>query len=224
MHLATHFLVSWAVAGAIPLGRRDRALATLAGVAPDIDAAVLLADLARPVRDDPHYWYQAYHHVLAHNLAAAVMAAVLCFLLARRRWMTAGLAFLLFHVHLLCDLLGSGGPGGGIWTIRYLYPIERAFEIGWSGQWALNAWPNVLITGIAIGAAMVLAARRGHTPVEMISPRTDRAVVATVRKRWPGMGAPRAGAVYAPAFLWYNNVFRLLPGITGRDGHWHDAR
>jgi hypothetical protein len=185
VHLATHFLVSWAVAGAAPLGRRDRALATLAGIVPDTDAAGLLVDLVRPVLGAPHHWYLAWHHVLAHNLTTAVVAAVLCFLLARRRWLTALLAFLLFHVHLLCDLLGSGGPDGSIWTIRYLYPFVRAFEIGWDGQWALNAWPNVVITAVAIAATGYQTVQRGYSPVEIISKRADQVVVESMRKRWP---------------------------------------
>ncbi|MCU0607786.1 MAG: metal-dependent hydrolase, partial [Candidatus Edwardsbacteria bacterium] len=177
------FLVSWAVAGAAPLERRDRALATLAGIVPDLDAAGLLADLVRPVPDDPHYWYQTYHHVLAHNLAAALMTGILCFLLARRRWTVAGLAFLLFHVHLLCDLLGSGGPDGGIWPVHYLYPFVKDLPVSWSGQWALNAWPNVAITAVAIALTLYLGTTRGYTPIEVISPSADREIVKAIR-RW----------------------------------------
>lgn len=183
MHLATHFLVSWAAAGAAPLGRRDRALATLAGIVPDVDAAGLLVDLVRPAAGDPHHWYLAWHHVLAHNLTTAIAAGVIVVLLARRRWSTAGLAFLLFHVHLLGDLLGSGGPAGGVWTIRYLYPLVRSLEIGWDGQWALNAWPNVAITAAAIAMTVYLGATRGYTPIEMVSQRTDRTIVAVIKRR-----------------------------------------
>ena len=89
MHLATHFFVSWVGANAVPLERRDRALATLTGIIPDVDAVGILVDIVRPVKDDPYHWYAAYHHVLAHNLTTAIAVSVVCVFVSVKRWKTA---------------------------------------------------------------------------------------------------------------------------------------
>jgi hypothetical protein len=181
MHLATHLLISWLGANAGGLERRDRALATLAGVLPDADAIGIVRDVIAPVKDMPYYWYGRYHHVLCHNIFAGIAATVICYLLARQKWKTAAIALILFHIHLLADLLGSGGTPGNIWPVYYLYPIYPTLEIYWKGQWALNAWPNVAITAVALALTLYLGAKRGHTPVEMLSTKADHELVGTIR-------------------------------------------
>ena len=65
MNPATHLLVGWAVANTTALERRDRAIVTLAGIAPDIDGLGILVDFAR---DDGRLdWWWALHHHLAHT-------------------------------------------------------------------------------------------------------------------------------------------------------------
>ena len=84
------------------------------------------------------------------------------------------------HIYALGDLVGSRGPDGHDWPIPYLVPFADV-ELRWSGQWALNAWPNLLATGLAMLAIAWLGARRGRTPMEIISPRLDAVVVARLR-------------------------------------------
>jgi len=93
----------------------------------------------------PTEWFSRYHHQL-HSLAFAMVVATVCFVFAKRRWITGALALLSFHLHLLEDVLGSRGPDGYQWPIPYLAPFSTAGQILWSGQWGLNAWPNFLIT------------------------------------------------------------------------------
>ncbi|HZV01819.1 MAG TPA: hypothetical protein VFF73_34220, partial [Planctomycetota bacterium] len=57
------------------------------------------------------------------------------------------------------------------------------------GQWELNAWPNMVITAVLLLLALVLAWRRGFSPLEMLSSRADGLLVETLRKRF---GAPRS--------------------------------
>jgi len=178
----THLLVGWTVAQSAKLSRRERALVTLAGVTPDLDGMGILLDFAAG-RHPAAGAYATYHHVLAHNLAAGVLMALLAFALARRRWVCAALGFVSFHLHLLGDLVGSAGPGGSIWTLAYLHPFsDRAFA--WQGQWELNAWPNLLVTLVLLAVALWVAIRRGRTPLELVSPRADAAVVAALRARF----------------------------------------
>jgi len=97
--------------------------------------------------------------------------------LAKQRLLVGALSFVAFHLHLLCDLAGSG-PG---WPIWYLYPLSLN-ETMWSGQWNLASWQNSLI-GLAAtlaagsnGGRAVLAEgrrqgrRRVASPVSALTP------------------------------------------------------
>jgi hypothetical protein len=56
----------------------------------------------------------------------------------------------LMPVMAIGDLVGSRGPAGYQWPIPYLLPFSNSWHWTWKGQWALNAWPNILITIIAV--------------------------------------------------------------------------
>ena len=113
-----------------------------------------------------------------------LVIAMLAFVLAEQKWKTAALCFLGFHLHLFEDLLGSRGPDGDQWPIPYLLPLSSAANLTWHGQWALNAWPNFVITMALLGMTFYLAWQCGYSPMEMVSERADRALVAALRKRF----------------------------------------
>ena len=122
-------------------------MVTVAGVAPDLDGLGMLADLAQ--RDDLHRMWSRYHHVLAHNLMFGLLMCALVFLIAPgKRLVTALVAFAVFHLHLLADLVGSRAPDE-IWKIPYLWPFSN-HEFYWAGQWPLNSWQNFVITSALI--------------------------------------------------------------------------
>lgn len=178
----THFLAGWALAHTTELNARDRMLVTVAGVIPDMDGLGLLVDLATRGATD---WWGKYHHELGHNLGFCLLVTVAFAVAAQRRGAVALLVLLSFHLHLLCDLAGARGPDGDQWPIPYLMPFSSTPRLIWSGQWALNAWPNLLITAGLIALALRWAWQRGYTPLEMISARADAAVVAALRRRFP---------------------------------------
>lgn len=179
----THFLVGWTVANAAALPRRDRALVAVAGIIPDLDGAGLIAEVLTRNTAHPLNWWSDYHHVLGHNLGFALVIVVAVFAFGQRRWLTSALAALSFHLHLLCDIVGARGPDGHQWPIPYLSPFSKAWDLTWSGQWALNAWPNFVLTTATLLLALYWAWRRGYSPLEMISLRADRAVVQALRRR-----------------------------------------
>jgi hypothetical protein len=139
-------------------------------------------------------WYSSYHHLLCHNLTFGLVLALGAWVIGPRRWLNASLALLSFHLHLGSDLLGSRGPDGYQWPIHYLYPFSNSCAMAWNGQWALNAWPNYVVTLLALLAVFALAWHRGYSPLSMVSARADQAFVRTIRRRWP----PRAETTAAP--------------------------
>jgi membrane-bound metal-dependent hydrolase YbcI (DUF457 family) len=183
MSPATHFLVGWMVANSAELNRRERAAVAAAGVIPDLDGLGIVAEVLTRGTSHPLPWFSQYHHTL-HNLSFALLVSALSFWLAQRRWKTAALAFLSFHLHLLGDLVGARGPDGYQWPIPYLLPFSRAWEWTWEGQWALNAWPNFVLTIALLLATFYLAWKRGFSILEMLSTRADQALVRTLRARF----------------------------------------
>lgn len=185
MSPVTHFLTGWALANTVPsLTPRDRAIITLAGVVPDIDGLGIVPELLTRNSSHPLAWFSLYHHQL-HNLAFAVVVTSIALILAKQRWIVAVMSFASFHLHLFEDIIGARGPEGYQWPIPYLRPFSDSANITWSGQWALNAWPNFAITIALLFLAFYLAWSRGYSPLEMISGRADRAFVETLRRRFP---------------------------------------
>lgn len=187
MNPITHALVGWCLAEAVPrIGGRERTAIVLAGIAPDLDGFGLPVELATRETDRPLLWWSEYHHVLGHNLLFAVVVAVIAGAVSRSRKLTVGImAFLAVHLHLLGDLAGSRGPDGYEWPIPYFYPFSDQPQLVWSGQWALNAWPNFAITILLLVATFVLAWSRGYSPVSLFSRRADSAFVGSLRARFP---------------------------------------
>ncbi len=184
MSPVTHFLTGWVLANSTSLSRRDRALVTWASVAPDIDGLGIVADVLTRHSQHPTEWFSSFHHSL-HTLLFALVVAAGAALIANQRWKTAGLALLSFHLHLFEDLLGSRGPEGYQWPVPYLMPFSHAGDLTWSGQWALNAWPNFAVTIGLLLVTVYLARLRGFFPLEMVSTKADAAFVGAIRKRFP---------------------------------------
>src|SRR6266566_113479 len=110
----------------------------------------------------------------------AVVAAVL----AKQRVKTTFLVLLSFHLHLLADLVGARGPDGEQWPIPYLLPLMKEVQLTWSSQWALNAWPNFVVTADLIAIAFILARGRGFSPLEIFSSKADAIFVRALRTRF----------------------------------------
>jgi len=178
--------MGWAVANSVPsLNRRERAIVTWASVVPDVDGLGIITERLTQNSQHPLNWWSEYHHVLGHNIGFGIVVAVLAAIFARQRIKVALLALFSFHLHLLADLVGARGPDGDQWPIPYLLPFSNKWQLTWSGQWALNAWPNFLITAVLIGAAILWARRRGFSPLEMFSRKADAALVGALRNRFP---------------------------------------
>jgi hypothetical protein len=190
----THLLASWIVAAKTTDNLRDRRLVTLAGVVPDLDGLSIVPDIARGALHNGHYYYyQLYHHFVTHGLPAAVVCSVLLALPARRRWRVLGLAFLTFHLHLLCDFVGSRGPDAGdIWPIPYFAPLSQHPMWFWKHQWPLDGWQNKIIFLALFVWALWLAVRMGDSFVGVFNRRCDRIFVGVLQKWHARLKATKA--------------------------------
>jgi hypothetical protein len=179
-----HLLASWVVAAKTTTNARDCRLVTLAGMVPDADGLGLVVDLVNGVLNRPvKFAYLEYHHFLLHGVVGALAISALAAGLARDRWRVALLSFAVFHLHLLGDLLGSRGPSPqDIWPVFYFGPFSRHLAWTWQGQWALDAWPNRLISVALLGWSLQIAVEQGHSVVGVFHRRADAAVVAVLRK------------------------------------------
>lgn len=162
----------------------------LAAVIPDLDGIGIVVDgVTKLTSDEPTELFVTYHHDL-HTLAFALVCSGLALLALgkgptlARRLLIGALVALSFHLHLLCDIAGSRGPDGHQWPIPYLKPFDAEFGIMWSGQWVLNAWPNLVLTVVLLVGTLVLAVRRGYSPLGIVSAKADQAVVRTLRTRF----------------------------------------
>ena len=180
----THFLAGWTIANSADLNPKERAAVTVAGIIPDIDAAGIIVEKLTLGSDQPLLWWTKYHHILSHNVGFGLFISAVVFVIAKKKWTATGLAVLSFHLHLLGDVIGARGPEGCQWPIPYLLPFSNAWEITWQGQWAINAWPNFVITGILLVVTFYLAWKRGFSFLEMVSTSADKAFVNALRNRF----------------------------------------
>lgn len=190
----THFLASWSLADALRLRARDRALATWCGVLPDADGLGVLVDgVNRLLGRAGSEFYGEYHHAVLHGVFAAVAIPLILSFFAAKRLRMFAVGVLAAHFHFLCDVVGSRGPSPeDLWPLPYLAPLSQRLTIQWSGQWPLDAWPNLVFTLLLIAYAFFRAIGAGYSPVGVFGARADRVFVETVRNRWTRFtrGAP----------------------------------
>ena len=173
MHIPTHLMLSWVVGHRLA-ARRDRRLVAWVGVASDLDGLTILAGVDA---------YGRWHHVLTHGLLAAIVVSMICSQWAKDRVKVWWLALAAFHLHLMCDLLGSGAD----WPIQYFWPISSTFYYTPYG-WELDAWQNWMAAIVMMLACGHLAIRSGHSVAETFcSSAIDEAVVATLRQRFSSL-------------------------------------
>lgn len=193
MHPVTHLFASWLVGAGTTGNHRDCRLVALAGIFPDADGLPIVVDLVNKAfgRPETHYYLQ-FHHTLLHGIFGGLLLAGILACFARQRLRVLLLALAVFHLHLLCDLVGSRGPDPlDLWGVSYLAPFAAEPQLSWQGQWRLDGLTNILISLVLIVLALVLAVRRGDSPVGVISRRADGIFVRTLR-RWVGSDRARA--------------------------------
>ncbi len=187
----THLLASWIIAAKTTDNLRDRRLVSLAGVIPDLDGLGLFVDWYKDATTSgkyEYYYYPKYHHFVGHGLPAALLCAVIMAAIAHKRWRVFGLALVAFHLHVLCDFLGSRGPDAiDLWPIMYLGPLRQNPIWFWRHQWPLDGWQNFLITIVLFVWSLAIAIRLGDSFIGVVNHKRDRYFVSTLQQwhaRW----------------------------------------
>ena len=182
----THFLGSWLVAAATTGNPRDRKLVTLAGIIPDADGLGMLADVGVGFvsgQEVTFHYYQQSHHLLLHGWPAALVIVALLAGFAQNRTRVVIFGLFTFHLHMVCDLIGSRGPSFfDLWPICYGEPLFRHPIWIWKRQWRLDGWQNQMVFLAVFVLALRLATKRGYSFVEVLNPRLDSIFVGALRK------------------------------------------
>ena len=132
---------------------------------------------------DSFHYYHRYHHYLAHGWPGALVITAVLTLFARQKPRTALLCLLTFHLHLLCDLVGSRGPGpDDFWPILYSQPLFRNPVWIWHGQWPLYGWQNGVIFLALFVLALWVSAKKGVSFLEFFGRRVDSTFVKILQK------------------------------------------
>lgn len=186
MSPGAHFIGSWLVASFAAKNSRDRKLITLAGVLPDVDGFGMGLDVARGlISGEPttYHYYHKFHHLLCHGWPAALVICSVLAGFAFQRWRTLGLCLVTFHLHLLCDLLGSRGPSpADLWPICYGEPLFRHPTWFWKGQWRLDGWQNAATFVVIFTGALWQSVRLGSSFVEIFGRKVDETFVRVLTK------------------------------------------
>ena len=180
----THLLASWIIAAKTTNNARDCRLVTLAGILPDADGLGLIADLVNSsFRGKETHYYAYYHHYYLHGALGGILIAALAACFASHRWRVALLALLVFHLHLLCDFVGSRGPAPeDLWPIFYFGPFDKDPMWVWKGQLRLDGWFNRYLSAALFVWALWMPVRLGHSVVGVFSRRADQVFVGVLRK------------------------------------------
>ena len=142
LHFLTHIGQSWIVANLRRGSVRDRWLIVLAGLVLDLDGAGIVWS---------EHAYLATHRVVGHSLLCGLAVIALVAIAADAPRWTSVLAALSFHLHLLLDLVGTGGL-----AIRYFWPFSD-YGLYFRGHWILASWPNVVVMVLTFIGVLRLA-------------------------------------------------------------------
>ena len=179
MHPPVHLAISWLIGHKLA-ERHDRRLVAWSGVAPDLDGLTIFFGASA---------YSEYHHVVTHGVVAAIVGTAIWTALARDRRKVFWLSLAAYHVHLVCDLLGSGRD----WPIVYWFPFSRREFLTPYG-WPLASPQNGIAWLAAMAAIIWIGIKYGRTFAETFLPaRADAAIVKALRNTFRRSAARPAG-------------------------------
>ncbi|EKD81877.1 MAG: Membrane-bound metal-dependent hydrolase [uncultured bacterium] len=158
----------------------DIALITVASIIPDVDALGAIIDVMNGGEAE---YFTSYHHKFGHCFLFCLLLLPAVYWFSRKNLRLTAWFAGVFHLHLICDVIGARGPDGYQWPVYYLWPFSDT-GITWAGQWHINAWPNILLTCLLLFDFLRQAASVGFTPLRLVSRGADNVLVDTLQKRF----------------------------------------
>ena len=183
MSPSNHFVASWLVGALTTNNSRDRKLVTLAGLLPDLDGLGIIVDMISEKLPGRHFeLYQRYHHYVSHGWPGALVICGALTLFAKDRWRTFGWCLVTFHLHLLCDFVGSRGETAqDLWPIAYGEPLFRNPVFVWTSQWPLDGWQNMVFFSVVLFLSLLVARKKGVSFLEFFGRAVDSRFVKWLR-------------------------------------------
>ena len=178
-----HFVISWVISNLGTSTRRDRIVATICGLIPDIDGLGFIVDKA--IGRGSYAYYLNWHHKAAHNIFAMSAVMIIAFFLCKRKVLPTVISGSVILCHLLCDFIGSGGEAGAVWPILPFWPVS-SFELAPAWQWSLNDWRNTLITGLFLLAVALIVVKKRRSFLEVLSIKLDQCCIKAVEQVFSG--------------------------------------
>lgn len=165
-----HLVLSWLSSVNVVSNSRERRIVTYVGLSPDLDGLGLIVD---KLTGETTY-YESYHHYIGHCGVAGLAFALMAMHFAKvEKLRVFAISLFVFHLHILCDIVGSKGTDGYQWPVYYLYPFNNSIALMWSGQWELNAWQNSIIMAVSLLICFYLASKRRYSFMEVFGKRFD---------------------------------------------------
>ncbi len=179
MNIITHALVGWCAGMQYSNNSKEVLAVTVASTIPDIDAFGALIDL---YRGGEAILFSEYHHKFGHCLPFCLLMMLIIYL-GSRKFRLALICGGIFHLHLICDIIGARGPDGYQWPIYYFYPFSD-YGFTWAGQWPVNGWQNIVLTIGLLVVFLFQSAAAGFSPLRFLSTKADEAFVRTLQIRF----------------------------------------
>jgi hypothetical protein len=169
MHLLTHVLTGWVAGNVLGQVPKVRALCMGVSLLPGIDGLSLIGGIE---------CYQTYHHVIAHNLCFSVVLCSLTACFTTERVKKTVLFIVLYNLHILMDVYGSGIG----WGIAYLYPYSTSMYFS-TYAWEFSGWQNFLALTSVIITTILIALFQNRTPMEFVAPRFNGIILKILKSR-----------------------------------------
>lgn len=159
-----HGMIAWLVAVLFAKDVNDRRLITIAGVVLDIDGIFILFDRSA---------YFELHHTFSHSFVFGILVAITAYTLSVDRVKVFAGALAAFSLHVITDLVVTN------WSVALLSPFsDYRLTVGQDPAVVAIVYPVVFF--VSLGLILVIAYRKGISPVEFVSERLDGYLVKKV--------------------------------------------
>lgn len=161
MNTGAHLQFGWLIGHARQFDRTERAVITLAAVAPDLDGLLIVAGPGSDI-------FYKYHHIAFHNALSAVAYVALVAVFFSRRGLVLALCLASFLSHILVDYMTAPWEMVPFWPVSAIMVNLGSRLPGWVVQYVFQ------VAGMAaiLACTVWLYLRYGRTPLEIISPQS----------------------------------------------------